>query len=320
VNSQTQVLLIDGANPVYGTPKAWKVRETLMQVPYIVSFGNFIDETSVLADVILPDHSFLESWVQSMPESGAKTAVVSMAGPVMQPLHETRATGDVILDIATRLKKPVELLWKTFEEMAKAGPSPAAAAPRRPLPAERKRESAQPQENAVAARKFVEPQFDGDASEYAFHFLPYPSQALLDGSLAHLPLLQELPDPMSSAVWSSWVEINMQTANRLGVRQGDWVEITSRQGTIRVPAFPSPGIAPDVVAMPAGQGHENFTRYATGRGANPISILAPIVESETGALAWAATRVKITRVADSDGSLVLFAGSLREYPPEKPHR
>src|SRR5437773_709601 len=82
----------------------------------------------------------------------------------------------------------------------------------------------------------------------------------------------------------------------------------------------SRGIAPDVVAMPAGQGHENVTRYATGRGANPISILAPIAESETGALAWAATRVKINRVADADGSLVLFAGSLREYPPEKPHR
>src|SRR6266566_2450617 len=309
-----QVLMIDGANPVYAGPRAWKVKEALMEVPYIVSFGSFIDETSVLADVILPDHSFLESWVQSMPESGAKTAVVSMAGPVMQPLHETRATGDVILDVARRLMTPIELPWKTFEEMVKAGPSPAASASIEASPY-RARAS-----RGEAARKFVEPQFDGDASEYAFHFLPYPSQALLDGSLAHLPLLQELPDPMSSAVWSSWVEINTQTAEKLGIRQGDWIEITSKQGSLRVPAFPSPGIAPDVVAMPAGQGHENFTRYATGRGANPISILAPIVESETGALAWAATRVKITRVADADGSLVLFAGSLREYPPEKPHR
>src|SRR5438876_4470681 len=308
-----QVLMLDGPNPVYAAPPAWKVRETLMQVPYIVSFGNFIDETSALADVILPDHSFLESWVHSMPESGAKTAVVSTAGPVMQPLHETRATGDVILDVGRRLKKPLELPWKTFEEMVKAGPSPAASASIEASPYRARASRGE-------ARKFVEPQFDGDANEYAFHFLPYPSQALLDGSLAHLPLLQELPDPMSSAIWSSWVEINMQTANRLGIRQGDWVEITSRQGTIRVPAFPSPGIAPDVVAMPAGQGHENFTRYATGRGANPISILAPVVESETGALAWAATRVKITRAADADGSLVLFAGSLREYPPEKPHR
>ena len=48
------------------------MRETLAQVPYIVSFGNFIDETSVLADLILPDHSFLESWVQSAPESGVE--------------------------------------------------------------------------------------------------------------------------------------------------------------------------------------------------------------------------------------------------------
>src|SRR5262249_26355906 len=168
--------------------------------------------------------------------------------------------------------------------------------------------------------KFTEPQFDGDPSEFTFHFLPYPSLALLDGSLAHLPTLQELPDAMSSAVWSSWVEINMQTAEKLGIRQGDIVEIASRQGTIRVSAFPSPGIAPDVIAMPAGQGHENFTRYATGRGANPISILAPVTEPETGTLAWAATRVKITRVGDADGSLVLIAGSLREYPPEKPQR
>ncbi len=308
---EAQVLLVDGSNPVYGTPQALKVKEALMQVSYIVSFGNFIDETSVMADLILPDHSFLESWVQAMPESGAKAAVVSMAGPVMQPLHETRATGDLILDIARRLKKPVELPWKTFEEMVKAGPSASASSEASPFRARASRGE---------ARKFAEPQFDGDSNEYAFHFLPYPSQALLDGSLAHLPVLQELPDPMSSAVWSSWAEINMQTAERLGIRQGDWVEIASRQGTIRVPAFPSPGIAPDVIAMPTGQGHENFTRYATGRGVNPISILAPVVESETGTLAWAATRVKIRRVAEADGTLVLFGGSLREYPPEHPHR
>jgi anaerobic selenocysteine-containing dehydrogenase len=307
VSAQTQVLMIDGANPVYGTPKAWKVRETVMQIPYIVSFGNFIDETSVLADLILPDHSFLESWVQSMPESGAKTAVVTMAGPVMQPLHETRSTPDVLIDVGKKLKKPVDLGVKNFEEMVKAAKPSSAPEVRRPVA-------------GGEAHKFAEPQFDGDANEYAFHFLPYPSQALFDGSLAHLPMLQELPDPMSSAIWSSWAEINMQTAEKLGIRQGDWIEITSQQGTIRVPAFPSPGIAPDVIAMPAGQGHDNFTRYATGRGSNPISILAPVAEPETGALAWAATRVKITRVADADGTLVLFAGSLRDYPPEHPHR
>jgi anaerobic selenocysteine-containing dehydrogenase len=299
------VLLLDGANPVYAAPKAWQVREKLMQVPYIVSFGNFIDDTSALADLILPDHSFLESWLQSSPESGALMAVSTTAAPVMLPLHETRSTPDVLLDLGRKLAKPVDLKWKTFQELLKETP----------------KEQAQTAASAEAgvAHKYSEPQFDGDANQYGFHFLPYPSIAFLDGSLAHLPLLQELPDPMSSAVWSSWVEINMQTADKLGIRQGDLVEIASQQGSIRVPAFPSPAIAPDVIAMPVGQGHENYTRYATGRGENPIGILAPVVEPETGALAWAATRVKIQKVANDDGRLVVIAGSLRDNP-ERPHR
>jgi anaerobic selenocysteine-containing dehydrogenase len=305
IGAGTQVLLVDGANPVHASPKAWKVREAIAQVPYIVSFGNFIDETSVMADLILPDHSFLESWVHAMPESGSKSAVASVAGPVMRPLHETRSTPDVLLEVGRKLAKPVNLPWQSFEAMLKDKANPATSAKI---------------ENVAPSRLTKDAEFDGDPGQYGFHFLPYPSIAFLDGSLAHLPLLQELPDPMSSAVWSSWVEINLQTAEKMSIRQGDLVEITSSQGSIRVPAFPSPGIAPDVVAMPAGQGHENYTRYATGRGANPIEILAPMKETETGAIAWAATRVKIAKVAEADGRLVLIAGSLRDYPPEGQHR
>ena len=66
--------------------------------------------------------------------------------------------------------------------------------------------------------------------------------------------------------------------------------------------------------MPVGQGHEHFTRYASGRGANPLTILAPVSEATTGQLAWSATRVKVTKVADADGTLILFAGATRERP------
>jgi anaerobic selenocysteine-containing dehydrogenase len=114
-------------------------------------------------------------------------------------------------------------------------------------------------------------------------------------------------------MWSTWVEIHPGTAATLGIEQGDLLEVASRHGSLRAPALLCPGIAPDVVAMPAGQGHTTFTRYASGRGANPISILAPLEEPETGALAWAATRVRITRVGEK-GELVLFAGELREEP------
>jgi anaerobic selenocysteine-containing dehydrogenase len=164
--------------------------------------------------------------------------------------------------------------------------------------------------------KYADPVFDGEASQYPFHFLPYVSQQFGDGSAAHLPWLQEMPDPLTSAMWSSWVEINPQTAERLHIAQGDVVEISSAHGAVRAPAMIFPGIAPDVIAMPVGQGHENFTRYASGRGANPIAILGPATEAVTGALAWAATRVKIARAGDADGSLIMFAGEMREHPHE----
>jgi anaerobic selenocysteine-containing dehydrogenase len=165
------------------------------------------------------------------------------------------------------------------------------------------------------------PQFAGAVADFPFYFLPYVSQSLGDGSLAHLPWLQELPDVLTSAMWSSWVEINPRTGERLGIQQGDLVEIASPQGSVRAAALLSPGIAPDMVAMPVGQGHENFGRFASGRGANPLSILAPLAEPETGSLAWAATRVKLARAGGPEQArLVLFAGGTSGFPHEQERR
>ncbi len=333
-DSPVQLLMVDGVNPVFASPPGWRVRDALTKVPYIVSFSSFIDETSVLADLILPDHSFLESWVEGRPESGASRAVVTLAPPAMRPLHQTRPMPDVLLTVAGRLAKPLAPpLPATFEEMLQAAftalPAPSADADAWTTAQQKGAWSATrdglktvpytvPVGNGLQAvpRRYAEPQFDGDANTYPFHFLPFASQAFLDGSLAHLPWLQELPDVVSTAMWSSWIEINPQTASRLGVGQGDIVEVASAHGSLRVPAIVSPGIAPDVIAMPAGQGHTNFTRYASGRGANPIGILAPAVEPETGALAWAATRVRVSRVSGPGEDLILFAGEMREHPNE----
>ena len=326
-----QVLLVDGANPVFATPRPWRVREVFERIPYIASFSSFLDETSILADLILPDHSFLESWTEALPESGALVAVASVAPPVMPPLHQTRATPDVLLDIGRRLRRPLDLPWQTFDEMLGATfadlPSTTPdvdawtdaqekGAWSGTLPAGFEAAGTGGASAAPGPVAFTAPQFDGNAEQYPFHFLPYPSNAFLDGSLAHLPWLQEMPDPLTSAMWSSWVEINPATAERLGIGQGDVVEVASAHGTLRTGAMISPGIAPDLVAMPAGQGHRTFTRYASGRGESPVELLAPVTDAATGALAWAATRVRVSRVGPPDGRLVLFAGGLREHLEE----
>ena len=324
---EARVVLIDGANPVFTTPPAWRVRETLAKIPFIASFGSFLDETSVLSDLIFPDHSFLESWAEAAPESGSMVAVAGVAPAVMRPLHDTRATPDVLLDVSRLLGRPLNLPWQTFEEMLTATfskfpaaspdsdawteaqerggwwgtPPPALAATPEPIAP------------SPSSLSWSEPQFAGDVQQYPLHFLPYASSAFLDGSTAHLPWLQELPDPMTSAMWSSWVEINPVTAAKLGIGDGDVVVVASNQGSLQTAAILSPGIAPDIVAMPAGQGHSVFTRYASGRGANPVEVLAATTVDRVGSLAWAATRVRVSRLSGPDGRLILFAGGMREH-------
>jgi anaerobic selenocysteine-containing dehydrogenase len=338
----SKVLLLHDANPVFGAPAGLQFREALAKIPYIVSFGSFIDETSAFADLILPDHAPLESWVDDVAESGAAQSVVSLAPPAVHPLHNTRATPDVLLDVAQRLGGPIAaaLPWKSYDAMLRSAyvtlrQHSGSATPQSEddfwtkittqggwwsAPA-RTRAEVLSGTSAHASVKFAEAQFDGASQEFPFYFAPFASQSFGDGSLAHLPWLQEMPDVITTAMWSSWVELNPKTAAQLRIAQGDLVEITSQHGSVRAPAFLSPGIAPDVVAMPIGQGHENFSRFASGRGANPLAILAPVTESQTGALAWAATRVKLARVgAVEEGKLILFAGGMNRFPAEEERR
>ena len=199
-------------------------------MPFIVSFGSFIDETSVLADLILPDHSFLESWVDSAPESGSLDAVTSVAGPVMKPLlphardggraarrrrQAEEAARPAVEDVrrdAEGVDRPLgDDAWTTRRSRAAGGAScrrsAAASAERRPK-ARRRRCSV-----AAAVRRRRRRSIRSTSCRT-------PSLQFFDGSLAHLPWLQELPDPMTSAMWSSWVEINPQTAARLQHRAG----------------------------------------------------------------------------------------------------
>ncbi len=340
-----KVLLINGVNPVFSSPAGAQLREAMLKIPYVVNFGSFLDESSALADLILPDHDPLESWLDDVPESGATVPVASLAAPAVRPLHDTRAMPDVLLDLAQRMggSTAAALPWKTFDAMLQATFAPLRTHPGSPNTKTDDEfwSTAQEQggwwgaESSVAspfaaplavaatsrAVRAEEPKFDGDPATFPFFFLPYASQSFGDGSLAHLPWLQELPDVMTTAMWSSWVEVNPRTADRLKIAQGDLVEIASQHGTVRAPAILAPGIAPDVVAMPLGQGHQNYGRYASGRGANAYAILAPVAESQTGAPAWAATRVKITRVGGIEESkLILYAGGMSRFPEEPEHR
>ena len=154
-----------------------------------------------------------------------------------------------------------------------------------------------------------DPEFSGSSQDYPFHLLPFESQGIGEGSGAHLPWLQGIPDPISTAVWDTWVEINPSKASELGLREGDIVTIESPHGSIDAKIYIHPATSPDVLSIPIGQGHKGYGRYATDRGSNVLSILSPIKEKNSGALAWGATRVRLTptgsrkRLPKSEGAV-----------------
>ena len=148
-----------------------------------------------------------------------------------------------------------------------------------------------------------------------FHLVPFLSNSLYEGRLSATPFAMQNPDPMSSAAWTTWAEINDAEAEHLGIREGDVLFIKSAYGEIEALAYPTPGGRPGVIAVPIGLGHENGGRYDEGLGANVLKILSPQVEPASGSLAWAATRVRVAR-SGRKRELAKFEGEVTAFPVE----
>jgi molybdopterin-containing oxidoreductase family iron-sulfur binding subunit len=101
----------------------------------------------------------------------------------------------------------------------------------------------------------------------------FPHPVLHDGRGANKPWLQELPDPVSKIAWHSWVEVHPETAKRWGVATGDFILLKSSFGAQKFPAWITRSVREDVLAVPTGQGHTAYGRYARDRSANAFELL-----------------------------------------------
>jgi menaquinone reductase, molybdopterin-binding-like subunit len=313
---RAQVLLLDGENPVYSLPASSRVSELLAGIETIVSFGSFIDDSAAYADAILPDHHPLESDAAVVPVLAPSSIAINTTAQFVQPLYDTRPLVQTLGDIARKMNIAFEPV--TVESFIK--PS---------LPSDRIMEDVVRQgglwvdvQTEPSAPKplteklqWSDPGFDGAPAQFPLQFQPYPSLQYHDGRAANLPWMQELPDPVSSAMWDLPAEIDPQTAEKLNVTTGDWLRVESPHGSLNAAAYVHPAALPGVVSMAIGQGHAHYGRYASGRGANPLSILAPTLENSTSALAFGATRVRLTRLENKPAELTQFSPGDREQGP-----
>ncbi|TAK33149.1 MAG: 4Fe-4S ferredoxin [Chloroflexota bacterium] len=331
-------LLVGGANPVFALPAALKIREGLLKSPYVVSFSSVMDDSTALADLVLPANTYLEDWGAIVPDPGPGFQAVGLRQPVVLPFYDTRSFVDVLLVAASQLGGDVQrnLPWGSNEDVVRdvvkglqglaGGSVPASASFDEFWSSALGRggwwAGGTVAASAVPSSLILQPaaaSFAGDVQEYPFNLYPFMSSSLGNGQGAFLPWLQSVPEAMTTVAWGSWIEINPTTADRLGVQEGDVVRVESSSGSVEVSVYVFPGLPPDVVAMPFGQGHfpdlpiqkpastpldglapqgrshSVLGNHAQGRGANPLEVIAPMAEKETDALAWSATRVRLIK-------------------------
>jgi anaerobic selenocysteine-containing dehydrogenase/Fe-S-cluster-containing dehydrogenase component len=315
-----QAVLLHRTNPAYSLPPASGFVTALANVPFKAAISDRLDETARLADLVLPDRHFLESWGDANPRPGVWT----IQQPTMQPVphFDSRSSGDILLGVARQIG--FDLGSETFHDYLRAAWSDLHAAAGSPdgtfevfwrrtlregiaqFPVE---VTAQPVLQAPdRPLAFEVPELEGDG----LALLVTPSSRFGDGDAANRPWLQELPDPVSKIAWHSWVEINPETAAEQGVGRGDIVRVISPYGEVELPVWTYPGIRRDAVAISMGTGHTSFGRYADGRGVNPMGLLPAEIEQPSGALVHLATRVQISptgnrrRLATNAGSDVQY--------------
>jgi tetrathionate reductase subunit A len=104
------------ANPIYGHSGLRAAIEEKMkdpaQLPLFVAIDGFINETSALADYIVPDSVMYESWGWATPWSGTVTKCSTARWPVVEPRQDKAASGDRItmelffIEVSKRLGLP----------------------------------------------------------------------------------------------------------------------------------------------------------------------------------------------------------------------
>jgi anaerobic selenocysteine-containing dehydrogenase len=310
-NGEVKALFIHGINPLFELPAPLGFRNALAKVPQVISFASFPDETSQQADYIFPDHTPLESWGYQKTGNGADRSVVSGSQPVVAPFYNTKATADVLLAAvqaiggtladAVPYKDEVDFLQSSLVPLVKQDGfynTPEINSFMAKFQqyggwwdAQSKLDIPEGANSLSFPISQASGKFDGDGDYYLFLFM---SPILGDGSGANKPWLQETPDPTTTVMWNSWVEINPVSAEVLGVTDDDIVKITSPRGSIEAVVYRYPAIRLDTIAIPFGQGHSAYGRYAEGRGVNPHDLLSLLVNGADN-LAYGATKVLIEK-------------------------
>ncbi len=113
-----EAVILRGANPLFDAHPQASFLGALDRVGLVVSLASFLDETTVHADVVLPDSTPMERWQLDTSYTLQGQPVVNLGRPVVPPTFDTRDANETLMAVAQRIGAPVSDRFPVVEPEA----------------------------------------------------------------------------------------------------------------------------------------------------------------------------------------------------------
>ena len=311
--SPIEVLLVAGSNPLYTMPDTTATKEAFEKISLVVSFSSYMDETAAMADLILPNHMYLERYEDVPVTSGIQYPMIGLVKPVVNPQFKTKHTGDVMISLAKALGGFIasafpwesyeacleETLGDKWEPLMEQGywinaGSKAPAWREAFETASGKFEFVNKEIDALPRFAILKPQ--GNEASFPLVLIPFDSMRLQSGFVGDPAFVIKTVEDSVLKANDILVEINPETAKTLGLKAGRYAKLSTPKGSARVKVYVFDGIKPGLVAMPAGLGHNAHSKFLAGKGINVNDLIGPVEDSASGHDAVWGIRAKLSKV------------------------
>ncbi len=284
-------------NPVYDHPMGEELGNALKNISLTVSTSYTPDETASASAYMAPDHHYLESWNDFEPKANS----YSLSQPAITPIFKTRQAQESFGVWSGRSSDDyfslVQANWKNwFYDKADNGKKED----------KNKKEvkavavsfqnfwdkclydgvyqagSADPKISSFAGN--LESAASSISSNYktaseGVELVIYESYGVGSGAQANNPLLQELPDPITKAVWDHYVTISQKDAAKWGINNDaegrtQLVKLTANSKSVTVAALVQPGQTEGTVGIALGYGRTKVGAVAENIGASVYPMIS----------------------------------------------
>lgn len=305
-SGQVDFLLVHKTNPAYSLSNAQLgLSEAFKQAKFLLVSSDREDETAKLADLVLPDHHYLENWGDASVSKG----LFSIQQPAIAPIHDTRAFEDSLLKWGNGpgLKTGglmsqsedwhgyLKANWKetVFPKVgAIAGFESFWEGTLRSGVIHLKSDSDKPAVRAFRSAalgqslKGLRP-----ANSEGLTLVLYSKTSMGDGRFANNAWLQELPDPISTVTWDNYLNLSPSLAKELHFKDDEVVELSVGDVSVHIPVHIQPGLHPRVVSAAIGYG-----RRAVGKVGNLAGVdVFPFVRASATGLVFAGHKVQLKK-------------------------